>query len=228
MSISDLQTEASPIRVESVRGQARESNHRIANNLALVSALLRMQSTAIGKKANPLEAHDAANMLVEAAMRVENVGRLHRLLSGEQEDATAAGPYLADVCAGVSGSLAYTDVVAYTDQSGGARMAPERLNALGLFLTEALTNAFKYAHPAGAPGVIRVNFSRSGHDLELESHDDGVGLPEGFDPEKDGGLGFRIMRSLAAQVGGTLSFPRRDFGLCIRLCAPVAVAVRAR
>jgi two-component sensor histidine kinase len=225
MSISELQPDDRSRHAEMDRSHSRESNHRIANNLTLVSALLRLQANAIAKNGEPLSAQTAAGTLIEAATRIENVGRLHRLLSGEHDDAVA-GPYLADVCAGIMGSLAHTDEITFDDKSGGARLAPERLNAIGLFLTEALTNAFKHAHPAGAPGVIRVKFGRNGHDLELESHDDGVGLPEGFDPAKDGGLGFRIMRSLAAQIGGTLSFPRRQFGLCIRLRAPVAVAVR--
>lgn len=210
------------------RGRARESNHRIANNLALVSALLRMQAGAIGRRDEPLDAQAAAGTLMEAATRVENVARLHRLLSHEQHDAPAAGVYLADVCSVISGSLAHTDQVLFHDESGGARLAAERLTSLGLFLTEALTNAFKHAHPAGAPGVIAVTFRRNGHDLELESHDDGVGLPETFDPAKDGGLGFGIMRSLARQLSAKLTFPARDFGLCIRLDVPVAVAVATR
>lgn len=229
MSISEIHTETVPSTNDDRRGEFREANHRIANNLALVSAMVRMQATALSKKNEPLTAPEAAAVLLETAARIESVARLHRLLSQDVDlTALAAGPYLSDICAGVSGSLSACDGVEFHDQSGAAQLAPNRLNALGLFLTEALTNAFKYAHPAGAPGRIMVTFRRNGHNLELESQDDGVGLPEGFNPHKDGGLGFRILRSLAKQMSATLSFPRCDVGFCLRLDLPVAVAIPAR
>ncbi len=34
--------------------------------------------------------------------------------------------------------------------------------------------------------------------------DDGPGLPPGFDPAASGGLGMRLVLSLARQLGGTL------------------------
>jgi two-component sensor histidine kinase len=207
----------------------REANHRIANSLALVSALVRMQAGDIFRKGEALDAHAAGSVLLDAAGRIESVSKLHRLLSNETERADlTAGPYLGQICAGISGSLATSDTVAYIDESGAARLAPDRLSALGLFLTEALTNAFKHAHPAGAPGSVEVDFRRRGHDLELEIRDDGVGLPEGFDAKIAGGLGFRIMRALAGQMNATLSYPERDFGTCVRLDIPVAVALRSR
>ncbi len=207
----------------------REANHRIANSLALVSALVRMQAGDIVRKGEALEPQAAGSMLLDTAGRIESVSKLHRLLSNEAErDDLTAGPYLEQICAGISGSLATSDTISFTDHSGAARLAAARLSALGLFLTEALTNAFKHAHPAGAPGSVEVEFRRRGHDLELEVRDDGVGFPEGFDPNIAGGLGFRIMRALAVQMNAALSYPERDFGACVRLEIPVAVVLRSR
>jgi two-component sensor histidine kinase len=205
----------------------RESNHRIANSLALVSALVRMQATDLSRRTQALTPEEAGAALKEAAGRIESVARLHRLLSSEHKHRElSAGPYLSDICSGVAGSMSSSDRIAFVDETGEARLSPDRLNALGLFVTEALTNALKHAHPAGAPGRVEVSFRRKGHDLELEIADDGVGFPEGFRPESKGGLGFKIMRSLASQMAAELSYPSRDFGVCIRLDLPVAVALR--
>jgi two-component sensor histidine kinase len=210
-------------------GDPRESNHRIANSLALVSALVRMQAADLSRRSAPLTPEDASSALKEAASRIESVARLHRLLSNEYERSDlSAGPYLNEICTGVAGSMSSRDKIVFIDEAGEARLSPERLNALGLFLTEALTNALKHAHPANAPGQFEVSFRRHGHDLELEVTDDGVGFPEGFQPGASGGLGFKIMRSLASQMSATLSFPARDFGVCIRLDIPVAISVRRR
>jgi len=199
-----------------------ESNHRIANNLALVSSLVRMKANAVIKGGKALEPEEAAAMLQEVALRIEGVSKLHRLLSKNADHGlVAAGPYLDEVCGGVAGSFADRNTIKFIDESEALTLPPERLNALGLFLAEGLTNAFKHSHPAGAPGRIDVKFAAVGENsLRLAIQDDGVGLPEGFDPRKDGGLGLRIMRSLSEQLGGAMSIRGNPFGLCIGLDAP--------
>jgi len=58
--------------------------------------------------------------------------------------------------------------------------------------------------------------------------DDGVGLPEGFDPEKSGGLGFRVMRSLAAEIGGALQIQSTPLGATLRVSLACAAMAGAR
>lgn len=209
---------------------AEESNHRIANNLALVSSLVRMKANAVLRRGDELDAEEAAAMLREVAQRIEGVSKLHRLLaSGPANDHVHAGPFLAEVCDGVAGSFSSHHEITFHDRSEAMALAPERLNALGLFLAESLTNAFKYSHPAGAPGRIDVTFTTTRDDgLHLAVQDDGIGLPEGFDPQKDGGLGLRIMRSLSEQLGGALLIKSNPFGLQVGVQAPTLVqAARA-
>jgi two-component sensor histidine kinase len=57
--------------------------------------------------------------------------------------------------------------------------------------------------------------------LVIEIADDGIGLPENFDPKTDGGLGFRIVRSLASQLGATIHFDSSELGTSVRLEMPV-------
>jgi two-component sensor histidine kinase len=47
--------------------------------------------------------------------------------------------------------------------------------------------------------------------------DDGVGLSEDFNPLGDGGLGFRVVRGLARQLGADLVYESGDIGLTVRL-----------
>ena len=90
-----------------------------------------------------------------------------------------------------------------------------------LILCEAFINAMKYAHPAAVPLIMTVDCSlgRDGK-LALTVSDDGVGLPDGFDTEKSGGLGFRVMRSLAAEIGGELRIQSTPLGLTFRIALP--------
>ena len=56
--------------------------------------------------------------------------------------------------------------------------------------------------------------------LVLTVSDDGVGLPEGFDPANNGGLGFRVMRSLAAEIGAEFQIETSNLGLSFRISLP--------
>jgi two-component sensor histidine kinase len=47
-------------------------------------------------------------------------------------------------------------------------------------------------------------------------------LPDGFDVQKDGGLGFRVIRSLAAELGAELNIMSSELGLGFRLSLPAA------
>jgi two-component sensor histidine kinase len=84
-----------------------------------------------------------------------------------------------------------------------------------------VTNAIKYAHPAGVAGQIRLACRRrsNGH-LTIEISDDGVGLPEGLDPMQQGHLGFRLVRSLAKQLGAAIEFRSDSLGLFFLLDVP--------
>jgi len=54
----------------------------------------------------------------------------------------------------------------------------------------------------------------------VEVSDDGVGLPESFDPATDGGLGFQLMRALAAGLDAELEFEHNSLGVCARILKP--------
>jgi len=79
-------------------------------------------------------------------------------------------------------------------------------------------NAVKYAHPTGVPLIILVDCEPSPDGkLLLTISDDGVGLPEGFVPERDGGMGFKVMYRLAQEMGCDLRILSTHLGLSFRL-----------
>jgi len=64
-----------------------------------------------------------------------------------------------------------------------------------------VTNALRHAFPGGRAGSVRVGLVQEGDDLLVRISDDGVGMAP--QPESSG-LGSRIIRSLAAQVGAAV------------------------
>ena len=58
---------------------------------------------------------------------------------------------------------------------------------------------------AGSPGSVVIRAERSARWLDVVVHDDGRGLPPGFDPADSQRLGLQIVRTLvSADLDGTL------------------------
>ena len=96
---------------------------------------------------------------------------------------------------------------------------------MGLILNELLTNALKYAFPEDRHGHVRVSFERVGDEFVLRVSDNGVGIA----PERGAqgsGLGQRLVRSMAGQIGGTLEIKpdEGDLGTVATVRFPVTAS----
>jgi two-component sensor histidine kinase len=202
----------------------REANHRIANNLTVIAGLVRMHAADVSaRKGTLLSTRDVRVLLDEIGSRIETVGRLHRLLSnvtpGERVD---LGSHLRETAETLVASLCEEgDVMLSCKGAGSCSVDPDQAAPVALIVSELITNSIKHAHPAGAPGKISVRCGPGLTDsVYVEIEDDGVGLPDDFDPWSDGGLGFQVIRGLAQQLGARLIFDLEGLGMRVRLIVP--------
>jgi two-component sensor histidine kinase len=87
------------------------------------------------------------------------------------------------------------------DAEQGLLIDPNIAVPLGIVLTELVTNAVKYAFPAGRSGVIAVQARRrEPQRLEVVIKDDGIGMS----PLREGSLGYGLVRSLVEQISGEM------------------------
>jgi two-component sensor histidine kinase len=205
-------------------GRLQEANHRIANNLLLVGAMVRTQARALKRRDRPLTPSEAHAMLHEVAARIEMVGRLHRVLSDAATPASLnLGQYLSDVCDVAAATMSVGDGADVSlEFEEPCIVGAEQILPLGLIVNEAVTNALKYAHPTGVRGRILVSCETIEGALHVTVEDDGVGLPEGFDANDGGGLGLQIIRALAEQLGATLMFEGPGIGLRVAIRLPAS------
>jgi len=183
----------------------KELQHRVKNNLAIISGLLGLEMRRLGDES-------ARQVFREAQTRVSAMSALYDQLYGS--------PDLRDVDLGeyLSG-LARTILHTYSPAGGriglvtalhNVHLDVKRAVPLGLILNEILTNAVKYAFPDGRSGVIRVVLQEGEGGITLEISDDGVGFPEGFDMNAPGSMGFMLVKILCEQIGGELAVSGTD------------------
>ncbi len=202
-----------------------EANHRIANSLTLLISLVRMQASSVAKRDRPPSKAEVRLMLEGIAARISTIGQLHRLLSNiPQDGVTNLKSHLHDVTDALVSALSSPEqsvVVAHTGDD--CLVMVRQVQPIILILCEIFINAMKYAHPAGVPLAMTVDcLPAADGRLVLTISDDGVGLPEGFDANTSEGLGFRVMRSLAAEIGAKLDIISTALGLTFRLSVPAS------
>lgn len=208
-----------------------EAHHRIANSLALLVSMVRTQAVSVKKKQEDLSNAEARHLLDGIAARINTIGQLHRILSHAGSNGVISlKPHLHDITDALVAALSSPEQAVKVVHTGGDCMVLTRqAQPIVLMLCEIFINALKYAHPTGVPLIMVVDcdVSSSGR-LVLTISDDGVGLPEGFEPGQSGGLGFKVMRSLAAEIGGELQILSTRLGLSFRLSLPASAMAGAK
>lgn len=175
-----------------------EINHRVANSLALVASVARLQARMLTDEA-------ARHALADMEMRIGAIASIHRVLyTSAVDNLVDLDVYLKTLVEELRKAM-HADNRAHTievEASTGASASAEKTVALGVIVTELVTNAYKYAYPAGVDGRIRVMLTRQSDDaLELVVEDFGVGVGSGEAKPKGSGLGSRMVKSMAASIG---------------------------
>lgn len=212
------------ILIEHGRVGLAEADHRIANKLASLSGVIRLQRNTIFKSGRPYTADQVCMLLDDIGARIEVTAKLHKSLArAANGDGVNLGNFLHEI-AEMIGTLGPTEKMDLTvDSSCNDYIDARHALHAGLIAAELLTNASKYAHPSGLPVKVhlRCDTNINGSFL-IEVTDDGVGFPENFNPAVDGGLGFRLIRALASGMGAELQFEHDSLGVCARLVKPLA------
>lgn len=208
-----------------------EANHRIANSLTLLVGMVRMQSVSVHKKAEALSNAEVRHLLDGIAARISTISQLHRILSRSAgEGVISLRPHLHDVTDALVAALSSGEQSVKVVHTGGDCLVMMRqVQPIVLVLCEIFINAMKYAHPSGVPLILLVDCAVTSDGLlTLTISDDGVGLPESFDIQNGGGMGFKVMRSLAAEIGATLDIRSTHLGLSVRLSVPAGAMAGAK
>ena len=169
-----------------------------------MASLLNLQASRIRLPAAKAEFQSARD-------RVRALATVHRHLYAHGELNTInMRIFLADLCGPLLMAMGETgdERIKLEIDAPALQMSSDQAVPLSLIVTEAVTNAIKYGFPAGRSGTISIRLTVIGPDVELDIHDNGVGIPVGRIETEAGtrdGIGIQLIRGFARQLGASLT-----------------------
>jgi two-component sensor histidine kinase/CHASE3 domain sensor protein len=189
-----------------------EVNHRVGNSLQLVAALVHMQSKTVTDES-------AKGALKETETRIQAISQIHKsLYTSSDVTSVALNDYLGAMLENLGAAMHDEGHTArLTSALDPVSLPTDQSISLGVIATELVTNAFKYAYPAGQSGDIRVTLRelKKGK-AELVVQDDGIGLGATAHPSGTG-LGSKIIAAMAAGLKTKVEYLNRTSGTAARL-----------
>jgi two-component sensor histidine kinase len=190
------QLESERLRIEAL---LRDVNHRVGNNLAMVSALLNVQSRQAREPSVRLA-------LTQAQSRIQAIAAGQRRLRLDIEtDEIDARPYMEDLLAEI-GKAAEGRPIRIELDMDAIRLPGRDAVSFVVIVNELVTNAIKHAFPDNMAGCIVIRFSEAEIDdvphIVLSVEDDGVGMPTEAETK---GLGQTVIVSLLRSMRATMT-----------------------
>lgn len=188
----------------------QELYHRTKNNMELISSMLHLQA-----EANPdIPAIELADNI---AKKIRAMALVHQKLYQSQDlSMIDLGSYIQDFVELIKDSyLLHPSRISLITDVESIPLSIDTVIPCGLILNELTTNALKYAFPEERSGEITIKLRRDERGMiELQVADNGIGLPEDFDPQAPKSLGMQIITGIAKiQMAGEIKFDSHH-GLC--------------
>jgi two-component sensor histidine kinase len=169
--------------------QLRELQHRVKNNLQMITALIRIE-------ARNIPDGDTGERFDRLAGRISALGVLYDTLSRENaDDRIDLGIYLGQIATSVMAAHATEGVRLDMKLDSWVASVNVAMPA-GLVVNELLTNALKHAFAGRDGGTMTLHSLIDDIGCHITVADDGVGLPDGVSWPKPGKLGAIIVQSL--------------------------------
>ncbi|MBU1821329.1 MAG: hypothetical protein KKG00_07430 [Bacteroidetes bacterium] len=182
-----------------------EQNHRVKNNLQLVSSLLYLQ-------ASHLKNEEVRSALEESQLRIDVMAALQRkLYENEQIVSIPMRSFLTEIVDMTLSAFGYQHIDTDFDIADGSFLKTDKAISVGLIINELVTNACKYAFPTVALPRLRVCLEKVADLWTLRVADNGA---KQWDPDRKQELplsfGHRLILIQVKQLMGDYNLRTSD------------------
>ncbi|MBY2914284.1 sensor histidine kinase [Rhizobium leguminosarum] len=198
----------------------RELQHRVKNNLQMITALIRME-------ARNAQQNEESERFARLAGRIEALALLYRSLSDEEKGATVdLGTYVSQIAASVMAAHA-VEGIRLDMKVDTWPVSVDVAMPAGLVINELLTNTLKHAFVGRDGGEITLRCVVSDTGCRITVADNGVGLPPDVTWPQPGKLSAMIVQSLKQNARAEVEVSSSpDTGMSVSLVFPRAEAAQ--
>lgn len=192
----------------------RELQHRVKNNLQMITALIRME-------ARNAQQNEESERFARLAGRIEALALLYRSLSDEEKGATVdLGTYVSQIAASVMAAHA-VEGIRLDMKVDTWPVSVDVAMPAGLVINELLTNTLKHAFVGRDGGEITLRCVVSDTGCRITVADNGVGLPQDVTWPQPGKLSAMIVQSLKQNARAEVEVNSSpDTGMSVSLVFP--------
>jgi PAS domain S-box-containing protein len=189
----------------------KEIQHRVKNNLQVISSLFDLQS-------RYTDDDQMLDMLKESRNRIRSIALIHEKLY-QAQDLTKIdfSEYVRSLAVHLFRSYGIgPDSVRLKTSFDEFTLSVGAAIPCALLVNELVSNCLKHAFPMGRPGEVRIELRSDDGQCTVVVGDDGAGLPEELDFEDPPSLGLRLVKTLTDQLKGTIQLCK-DGGTTFRI-----------
>lgn len=177
----------------------KEIQHRVKNNLQLISSLLNLQIPYIDHE-------KSAELFKESQNRVRSIAMVHdKIYQSKCLDKIDFADYIRNI---VSTLFQVYNVnqekITFELEMDDLSLNIETCIPCGLIITELLTNSIKHAFPEDLEGRIMIVLNYVDEKISLKIMDNGIGLPDWVNHENPDSFGLQLVNLLVNQLRGTI------------------------
>ena len=188
----------------------KEIQHRVKNNLQLISSLISLQISKLSDK----NLSDSFNICLNRIMAISNIHQNIYLESARER--VNFKIYITDLLK--SFEIAHSSVKNIQNEIEDITLGLDIAVPLGLIISEILTNTFKHAFTDSQEKHVQIVFQKKENDqLELIIKDSGVGFNTTEKWETSDSLGFEIIKTLIDQINGSITCFSTKNGTCFSI-----------
>ncbi len=177
----------------------RELNHRVKNNLQIVSSLFNLQ----GYSTEDIE---TKNALKDARHRINAIAILHQsLYQDELIFSVNVDTYLKSLCEYLLHSDTNPETASITTNADDITLQIKETIYIGLIVNELVTNALKYGEGVDGTTSILVSFKTTKTHYSITVKDCGQGFPQDTLPDSATSFGLNLVNTIVEQYDGSMA-----------------------
>lgn len=174
-----------------------EVDHRVKNNLQMVTSLVSVQANRTGEPA-------VRDALRSVLARLEALSTVHRrLYQAHDVGRFDVADFARDLVADLVGASGRTNVEVRLDLRP-VEVAADQAAPVALIVSELVANALRHGFPQDRAGRLSVAVREDEERLRIEVADDGVGMDAA--PAGPAAFGLTLVRALARQTRAQVSW----------------------